>query len=592
MAFFDGFLDKAGSFLGDVAMGMDAGFNGGKIQLSDGQTSPSTGGYLGALLAGFDPMIQQNAIQSHANKIYAGGNQQAGDNYVQQENQAQALINDRMKRIYERRKLEDKTRALRSFAKNINGGNDPVIGMLKQYADLNPEAGASALATYVMQNQDPDAVLARKLAQNKQNILSGIPQILGGGSPGITTPTAAPAVLAPTVDPMEALRSINGDVMSTLGTSVAPSQAPLSVRNNNPGNIRGRDGQFAMYDSPEAGMAAMTNDLGLKINGRSPIMQERFGPNYTPTLSNVISTWAPPSENDTGAYIRSVAQQIGIDPNRPLSESDLAAIVPAMIRQEGGSAASQYYSAPAPQNAPATSQTAPVAPQSMPSSPADTELARIRQIQDYLEPYASVDKDIKDQLDYYNEREKSILEQTVKGVEGESALRKEFDALPDVKEFRVQERAYQAIKAGAKDLSGPGGIATIFNFMKSLDPASTVREGEYATAQNAGGIPTWLRNIWNKAQDGNAVTPELRDQFLNQAYEQYQAANQLFTSRVDQYRGFASDYGFNPDRVAKGPRLKITPPEKLAAQAVKAEAKKAAPANVIQDLTNKYGLIK
>lgn len=550
-------------------------------------TPAGAGGFLGglqAIIKGLQPLAELDTRareQNDINRMYAGGNIEIA-----------RLNEDRVNRMYERRKQEDKTRALRSFSSGIDGGNDPVIGVLKQYADLNPEAGASALATYIMQNQDPDAVLARKLKQQEQNVLSGIPQILGGGMPGTMSPTAAPAVLAPTVDPAEALRSINGDVMSTLGTSATPSQAPLSVRNNNPGNMRGRDGQFAMYGSPAEGMAAMTNDLGLKIGGRSPIMQERFGPNYTPTLSNVISTWAPPSENDTGAYIQSVAQQTGIDPNRPLSQSDLAAIVPAMIRQEGGAAASQYYSAPQGQNAPATPQTAQASPQSAPSSPASTELARIRQIQDYLEPYAAGSEPIKKQLDYYNDREKAIVEQGAKGIEGESALRKEFDGLPDVKEFRVQERAYQAIKAGAKDLSGPGGIATIFNFMKSLDPASTVREGEYATAQNAGGIPTWLQNIWNKAQDGNAVTPELRDQFLTQAYAQYKSAEELFTNTAEQYRSYAKDYGFDQNKVVKGPRAKVTPPEKLAAQAVKAEAKKSAPANVIQDLTNKYGLIK
>ena len=34
-----------------------------------------------------------------------------------------------------------------------------------------------------------------------------------------------------------------------------------------------------------------------------------------------------------------------------------------------------------------------------------------------------------------------------------------------------------------------GDMALIFSYMKMLDPNSTVREGEYATAQDAGSIP-------------------------------------------------------------------------------------------------------
>lgn len=49
-------------------------------------------------------------------------------------------------------------------------------------------------------------------------------------------------------------------------------------------------------------------------------------------------------------------------------------------------------------------------------------------------------------------------------------------------------------------------IGTIFSFMKMLDPSSTVREGEYATAQNTAGVTDKVRNAYNKAVDGSFLT--------------------------------------------------------------------------------------
>lgn len=45
-------------------------------------------------------------------------------------------------------------------------------------------------------------------------------------------------------------------------------------------------------------------------------------------------------------------------------------------------------------------------------------------------------------------------------------------------------------------------IGMIFSFMKMLDPTSTVREGEYATAQNTAGVDEKVRNAYNKIKDG------------------------------------------------------------------------------------------
>jgi hypothetical protein len=53
-------------------------------------------------------------------------------------------------------------------------------------------------------------------------------------------------------------------------------------------------------------------------------------------------------------------------------------------------------------------------------------------------------------------------------------------------------------------------IALIFKYMKTLDPNSVVRETEFQTVGNAGGLPTQIQNIYNSYTTGNKLTPEIR----------------------------------------------------------------------------------
>jgi hypothetical protein len=97
------------------------------------------------------------------------------------------------------------------------------------------------------------------------------------------------------------------------GSQVKPtgqSNAPV----NNPGNLRPVGGStgFQQYSSPEEGLAAADNNL--KAYG------EKHGIN---TLRGVITRYAPPTDkNDTEAYIKTVAQKVGLDPDQKIDLSD------------------------------------------------------------------------------------------------------------------------------------------------------------------------------------------------------------------------------------------------------------------------------
>ena len=101
-----------------------------------------------------------------------------------------------------------------------------------------------------------------------------------------------------------------------------------------PGQIGLSKGKFAMFDSPEAGIAALQQDIGIKLN-RGLDTPEKF-----------ISVYAPASDkNDVKAYSKNVAKMLGIDtndkiPNTPEAKQLLAN---AIIRQEGAHKATANF---------------------------------------------------------------------------------------------------------------------------------------------------------------------------------------------------------------------------------------------------------
>jgi len=79
----------------------------------------------------------------------------------------------------------------------------------------------------------------------------------------------------------------------------------------------------------------------------------------------------------------------------------------------------------------------------------------------------------------------------------------------------------QSLVISAGQESGPGDISFIFQYMKFLDPNSVVREGEFATAKNAGGVPENIRNIYNAVKDGQILPDTVKEKFLATASDMY-----------------------------------------------------------------------
>ncbi len=116
----------------------------------------------------------------------------------------------------------------------------------------------------------------------------------------------------------------------------------IGLRNNNPLNIRRVAGQhwkgevlpplgedrgrlFCKFSSMKYGLRAAfvllrTYSSKYKLN----------------SIRDIVTRWAPPSENDTEAYIRTVCCLTGFGGNQRLTEKDWPKLVQAMAKVESG----------------------------------------------------------------------------------------------------------------------------------------------------------------------------------------------------------------------------------------------------------------
>jgi len=129
----------------------------------------------------------------------------------------------------------------------------------------------------------------------------------------------------------------------------------------------------------------------------------------------------------------------------------------------------------------------------------------------------------------------------------EDDLRKEF--LKASNEFVSQVSSMVRVNRSAKDPSAAGDLALIFNFMKILDPASVVRESEFANAANSAGVPERIRAQYNKVVEGKRLSDVQRKDFFNRAKELFKGARLLHNQREGVYTRLANEKDVNPTNV-------------------------------------------
>ena len=161
--------------------------------------------------------------------------------------------------------------------------------------------------------------------------LAGVTETVAGAAPGTTPATGAVIGGGASTGASSAGKSV------TIGGQTR-SGGDRNWRNNNPGNIEygpfaismgavASDGRFAIFPTEEMGRKAA--DTLLKGKSYANL-----------NIKDAINKWAPPSENNTNAYVNAF-KQAGLDPNKryaDLSPTEQQKFLDIQNRVEGGRA--------------------------------------------------------------------------------------------------------------------------------------------------------------------------------------------------------------------------------------------------------------
>ncbi|MCF9034192.1 hypothetical protein [Acinetobacter nectaris] len=118
----------------------------------------------------------------------------------------------------------------------------------------------------------------------------------------------------------------------------AGGKQPYGERNNNPGNMEFKNQKnakldpssshnFAIFKTPQDGIDAMRRQLGI------------YDKRGTNSIQAIIKTWAPEFENNTKAYIATVARKLGVNADQKLNMNDptvLKELMKAIVTVEQG----------------------------------------------------------------------------------------------------------------------------------------------------------------------------------------------------------------------------------------------------------------
>jgi len=92
-------------------------------------------------------------------------------------------------------------------------------------------------------------------------------------------------------------------------------------------------------------------------------------------------------------------------------------------------------------------------------------------------------------------------------------------------------------------------VSMIFNYMKMLDPGSTVREGEFANAQNSGSLSDRIIAQYNSVNAGTRLSQPQRSDFLDRSKSLYENAYTSQKYLDESYKELSDTFGVDSKKV-------------------------------------------
>ena len=115
---------------------------------------------------------------------------------------------------------------------------------------------------------------------------------------------------------------------ANVSDAASGGQAPVGIRNNNFGNIKGANGQFQTFDTPQDG-----------VNAADQLLATYGSKHGINTIAGIANRWAPAGDgsNNPAAKAEAMAAASGVPANQPINLADpnmRARILPALFDTE------------------------------------------------------------------------------------------------------------------------------------------------------------------------------------------------------------------------------------------------------------------
>jgi hypothetical protein len=161
------------------------------------------------------------------------------------------------------------------------------------------------------------------------------------------------------------------------------------------------------------------------------------------------------------------------------------------------------------------------------------------------------------------ESTQKIKENRQKVFDSETKLRKEYMSDPITKATRTIRAATNQVRDLANaEQSAASQHSLIFKYMKSVDPGSTVKEGEFNTVEKAGSAFERMSiGLLNRTFEGKFLTDTQVADFLKASEINLQAQEKAQAGVDQNYKRLASEQGFSPANVVFEQQKKKPPPK-------------------------------
>lgn len=122
-----------------------------------------------------------------------------------------------------------------------------------------------------------------------------------------------------------------------------------------------------------------------------------------------------------------------------------------------------------------------------------------------------------------------------------------------IEPFAAAQRQYLMMEDLAKDGTGASDVALGFAFFKTIDPTSTVREGEFAQAASSMGLGANIVQMFKRLDKGEKFSPQLRNELVAAAGRAYNQQKTDIENLVNRETEFATRMNVDPSLVIRDP---------------------------------------